>query len=404
VKSKLNLADVLLISTRGVSERKFRFTLNLLGILIGCMAVTGLVSMTQGLNNLVSDQLEIFGPENIMIMPGSLEMGAGLIASESFNWKDIETIERVPNIDVVTPVMGGKMCSFTKQGKTRQAFVYGIKADYFELMPRWESECGRHISRGDSAVVELGYELARPKDEEMPTYDIGDRITLTVTIKGVEKDMTFRVIGILEKQGGLGGVSSDEDQSIFMPLRTCQQLYEEGGEFQYIAASVKDKEDMPQVVSDLEEVLGEGVSVFTSESMNEMVGTIIGAVEAVLGGVAGISLLVAGVGIINTMTISVMERTREIGIMKAIGSKNTDILLIFLSEAIVTGFIGGTLGAVIGLWVGKIIGDNIDMPVSTSPLLALGVIMFAIITTSISGLYPAWRAASLHPVEALRSE
>jgi putative ABC transport system permease protein len=346
----------------------------------------------------------MFGPNNIMIMPGSLEMGAGLIASESFNWKDIQTVERVANIDMVTPVIGGKLCSFSKQGATRHAFVYGIEAEYFELITGWDLEEGRHISRGDSAVVELGYELAHPKDETMPTYDIGDRITLTVSVEGEEKEMSFRVVGILEKQGGIGGMSSDEDQSLFMPLRTCQQLYEEGGDFQYIAASVSNTDDMPQVVSDLEKQLGEDVTIMTAESMGEMVSTILGAIEAVLGGVAGISLLVAGVGIINTMTISVMERTKEIGIMKAIGSKSTDILLLFLSEAIITGLVGGTLGSLTGLWVGKLIGNTIDMPVSTSPVLALGVITFAIVTTSLSGLYPAWRAARLHPVEALRSE
>jgi putative ABC transport system permease protein len=104
------------------------------------------------------------------------------------------------------------------------------------------------------------------------------------------------------------------------------------------------------------------------------------------------------------MTISVMERTKEIGIMKAIGSKSTDILLLFLSEAIMTGFIGGALGAGLGLVVGQLIGNSIDMPVSTSPMLGFGVVVFAMVTTSLAGLYPAWKASSMHPVEALRSE
>jgi putative ABC transport system permease protein len=189
-----------------------------------------------------------------------------------------------------------------------------------------------------------------------------------------------------------------------MPLRTCQQLYNEGSEFQYIAANIKDSEDMSQVISDIEEVLGDDVSVLSAETMQELVGTILGAVEAVLGGVAAISLVVAGVGIINTMTISVMERTKEIGIMKAIGSKSSDVLFIFLSEAVITGLAGGVLGAGLGFILGNSIGNSIDMPVSSNPMLGVGVVTFAIITTVLSGLYPAWRAAKMHPVEALRAE
>jgi putative ABC transport system permease protein len=104
------------------------------------------------------------------------------------------------------------------------------------------------------------------------------------------------------------------------------------------------------------------------------------------------------------MTISVMERTREIGIMKAIGSKSMDVLYIFLSEAVITGLSGGVLGAGLGFILGNTIGNAIDMPVSSNPMLGLGVVVFAIITTVLSGLYPAWRAARMHPVEALRAE
>lgn len=400
----MKISDIFLLSSQGLRERKFRFALNIIGILIGCAAVTGLISLTQGLNDLIGEQLDMFGPNNIMIMPGSLEMGAGIIASQSFNWRDIQTIERVANIDIVTPMIGGKMCSLTQQGEKRYAFVYGIEAEYFEIITGWDVEEGRYIRRGDTAVILLGHEIAIPKDGNTPGYEVGDRVTLVVMVEGEEKEMSFRVVGIMEKQGGIGGVSSDEDQSIFMPLRTCQQLFEVGGEFQYVTCRVSDTDDLPQVVMDLEERLGDDVTIMTAESMQEMIGTILGAVEAVLGGVAAISLVVAGVGIVNTMTISVMERTKEIGILKAIGCRSSDVLLMFLSEAIVTGLIGGTLGAAIGFALGNVIGQAIDMPVSSSIYLGLGVVVFAMVTTSLSGLYPAWRASRLHPVEALRSE
>ena len=150
--------------------------------------------------------------------------------------------------------------------------------------------------------------------------------------------------------------------------------------------------------------MGDDVTVMSAETMREMVGSILGAIEAVLGGVAAISLLVAGVGIINTMTISVMERTREIGILKAIGAKSLDVLFLFLSEAVVTGLFGGLFGASVGFLLSNLISKAIDMPASTSINLGLGVVLFAMTTSALSGVYPAWRAANLNPVEALRSE
>jgi putative ABC transport system permease protein len=400
----MNLVDIFFMSTHGVKERKFRFVLNIVGILIGCMAVTGLVSLTQGLNDLVNNQLDKFGPNNVIIMPGSLEMGAGLITSQSFTWRDVQLVENIANVEIGIPVVGGKICSFTQQGKKRYAFLYGVDSEFFEIMSGWEIEKGRCIYRGDTGVVVLGKEIADPKDQTFHRLEVGDRVSLTVIVDGIEKEMTFRVVGILERMGGIGGISSDEDRSIFMPLKVCQQLFDEGGTFQYIYCRVKTVENVPQVVADIEAQFGEDVTVMTSESIQELIGTILGAVESLLGGVAAISLIVAGVGIVNTMTISVLERTKEIGILKAVGSKSLDILFIFLSEAIITGIIGGVIGSALGLTLGRMVGNMIDMPTSSSPFLFMGVVVFAVITTAISGIYPAWRAAKMHPVEALRSE
>lgn len=136
----------------------------------------------------------------------------------------------------------------------------------------------------------------------------------------------------------------------------------------------------------------------------EMVGSIIGTINAVLGGIAGISLLVAGVGIINTMTVSVLERTKEIGVLKAIGAKSGDVLTLFLSEAVMTGITGGALGAVAGFGLSHLIAGYVG--ISSSPSADLGVLVvgFAVVTCVVSGLYPAWRASRLNPVEALRHE
>jgi putative ABC transport system permease protein len=163
-----------------------------------------------------------------------------------------------------------------------------------------------------------------------------------------------------------------------------------------------------EVVSDvaerIEDRMGESVTVMSFESAQELVGEVMGTIEAVLGGIAAISLIVAGVGIINTMTVSVMERTREIGVLKAIGAKSRDVLFMFISEAVVTGLVGGVTGALFGIFLAQVVGNYINLPPEPSLSLMAFVVGFAVATSVISGLYPAWRASNLHPVEALRYE
>lgn len=393
--------DIFQIATNGLKERKFRFALNLVGILIGCAAITGLISITQGLQTSVSGQLNYFGPSNLIIIPGEIARGP-TISGGTLNWRDLEIVRRVDYIKGATPIIANKFAEYTIKRRYFRTDVYGVERAYKELNPSTELAEGRNFVQSDSAVVIVGSNIAQPLDLDEPIVDLGDRIKIKSIVNGVEKENTLRVIGILKKTGSSFGANLDD--SIAIPLKTAQQIYEVGGQFSYLLAQADNIDVVERAAEGIEEKMGDRVTVVTAASAQEQVNSILGTIQAVLGGIAGISLVVAGVGIVNTMTVSVMERTREIGTLKALGAKSFEVLYMFLAEAMMTGLIGGAIGAGFGFLLARLIGNFIDLPTSISYLLGLEVVVFAVVTSVISGLYPAYNASKMNPVEALRHE
>ena len=415
----MNLLDVVGMAFESLSERKFRFALNLLGIMIGCAAVTGLISLTQGMNNEITSQIGILGTSTITIIPGT-QMSSMMESSQEggfmgpsgrssmpfttskLDWRDIDILEKMHGIDIIEPGVSGGQGTYIRKGVTFSVSVDGITDRYFDINEADEILEGRELIRSDKAVVIIGYSLAYPLDGEKQYLDVGDRIKLTTMVNKEEKTLSLRVVGILEESGSSFGPGGG-DESFMIPLRTYEQFFETGGEYTTIQVKAADPDSIDQLSDEIEDAL-EDVSVITSELALDMVDSIIGTIEAVLGGIAAISLLVAGVGIINTMTVSVMERTREIGVLKAIGARSSDVLIMFLSEAVMTGIAGGTIGALFGFMLSTFVGDYVGVTAEISVSLGATTLLFAVITCVVSGLYPAWRAANLHPVEALRYE
>ncbi|MBD3205406.1 FtsX-like permease family protein [Candidatus Bathyarchaeota archaeon] len=398
---KVNPLDIFLSAIKGVWERKFRFFLNLVGILIGCTAITGLISITMGLTNNVSQQLDVFGPTNIIIIPGEIVQGQGIVG-DKLDWRDLDYISRTSNIDSATPIIANKFCEYTIRGRQFRTDVYGVTEQYAVINKNTKIEEGRNFVRGDASVVIIGANIAQPNNEDEPIIDLGDRLKIKSIVKGEEKEMTLRVIGILEGTGGSFGFNLDD--SIALPLKTAEQFYEVGGRYDFIIAEADSLEEVDSAVENIEDRFGDRITVVTSESAREQVGSVLGTIQSVLSGIAGISLLVAGIGIINTMTVTVMERTKEIGTMKAIGARSSDIMFLFLNEAAITGLVGGSIGAVFGFGLGIAIGRYVDISVTPTISLGLYTVGFALITSVLSGIYPAWRASNLDPVEALRRE
>jgi len=350
----LNPLDIFLLSINGLSERKFRFALNLVGILIGCAAITGLISMTQGLQSNVEGQLDMFGPTNLMVIPGEMGGGPPMRGGVKFNWRDVEIIAKLQDVKDATPIISNVFAEYTIEGRFFRTDIYGVTPKYKELNANTQLASGRNFKLSDSAVVVVGSNVAHPKDLDEPIVELGDRIKITARVDGEEKTLTLRVIGILEETGG--NIGANLDDSLSIPLQTAQTLYDTGGDFDFILAQADSLEVVDPVAERIEEKMGDRASVVTAASAQESVSAVLGTIQSVLGGIAGISLLVAGIGIINTMTVSVMERTKEIGTMKAVGAQSLDIMLMFLSEATLTGAIGGALGAAFGYFLAGLIG------------------------------------------------
>jgi putative ABC transport system permease protein len=403
----LNLGDIIGSAWNGVKSRKFRFALNLIGILIGCAAITGLISLTQGLGSNVSGQLSSLGASTITITSGGNAFanpgaggGDGSTATRVLDYKVVNQISKISDISYTVPVDSGGSVSYSINGKTYYYSVTGSTDDYFKVNPSIEVAAGRALLRSDAGVAVIGANIAQPTDSTSQIINVGDRIKVTATVNDVTKTLTLRVVGILKKTGGSFGSS---DSAIIIPLTTFDQFFEKNGKYNSIQVLASSTDKIDAVSQKIKNSIS-GISVTTAATAQALVSSVLGIIQAVLGGIASISLIVAGVGIVNTMTISVLERTKEIGVMKALGAKASDILILFLSEAILTGIIGGVVGGALGFVVGIVAGNIIGLTVSISLVLGFEVVGFSVVTCVVSGIYPAWHAAKLNPVEALRSE
>jgi putative ABC transport system permease protein len=381
--------------------------LNVLGILIGCAAVTGLVSLADGMNNQVRDQLSIIGTNTLFVIPeesaeaaSSLNVNA-LMEDNGLTWRDRETISSTHSVDQICE-LSTNTGSFTVKGNTYKIKVMGIGYNFLEINKDIKIKDGRFFTRGDKASIIIGKNIAHPPNEEKPILGVGDRIKLEVKLNDETNEITLRVVGVLDEHGSVFGLNADD--FLGMPFRTYDQLYQQGGSCSVIQVYVKESEDIEEVRSHIEERLGDGYFVVSPKAALDVQKRVTGTIQAVLGGIAAISMFVAGIGIVNTMAISVNERTKEIGTMKAIGAKNLDILWIFITEALFTGILGGIIGVILGFTIGKLVGLYIGLPVESSIPLAIVVVLFALITSLFSGAGPAWRASKLDPVIALRNE
>ncbi len=397
----------------GVATHKLRSSLTILGIVIGVAAVIALMSIGRGAEADIVSRIEGLGSNLITISPGAFTFGGVRSAAgsvQTLTQEDATVIsEQVAYVDVVAPSYSTNL-QLVVGGENMNSRVTGITPGYMQAYNLNLAD-GAFISEYDyqrgAKVAVLGSNVAETLFEG--TDPVGQQMRMGSNI--------VRVIGVLESKGGMMGSS---DNAILIPLTALQQMVARTltsqGErvVSSIALTVTDEEQASYVVEEITNLLrdhhqlGPGVdSDFRITSMEEISSTLsetIGTLTILLGAIAAISLLVGGIGVMNIMLVSVVERTREIGIRKALGARERDIWGQFLIEAILLTFTGGIIGVIIG-WVVSYIVSSMGL---VTTLVSADIVILAVsVSVGIGlffGFYPAWNASRLNPIEALRAE
>jgi len=402
------IKDYINIPWKEIKRKKVRSWLTLIGIFIGIAAIVSLITLGQGLQNAIEQQFSALGNDKLFILPkgGFFGMGSSKLLTED----DLEVIQKTSGVKLAT----GLSQAFAKgeyNDLVNYGFISGISTDPEERALVWDAQTyglseGRLLREGDKFKTLLGYEYTQDNlfDKRV---ELGDKIIL--------HNKEFKVIGFLEKIG-----SPPDDQSAIIPLNAYKELFGTEDELNFIIAQSSLGEDPIKVADDIEKEMrkkhgldegDEDFDIQTPEQFAEAFAVILNIVQIVLIGIAGISLLVGGIGIMNTMYTAVLERTREIGILKALGARNSQVMALFLVESGLYGLGGGVVGATVGIGFAKL--TELAFTIAVGPaflaikidwLLVGGTLLFSFIIGCLSGIAPARSASKQNPVDSLRYE
>lgn len=400
------ISEISTLALKSLFRNKTRSILTMIGIIIGVSAVILLVSIGQGLQKYITDQFEQLGANLVLVVPGRVGRDGGNALSggpPNFNVtkltiKDGDEIAKLGGPIDAVGVGIENQGTVEYKGKSKYTTIGGMSATYMKIRNLTVSK-GRALTPNDDRsgrnVVILGESVIEK------LFGAGEVLGREVTIGGQK----FQVVGVLSKIGS-GGFGVDINNFAIIPVTSAQKVYGTKT-VMVIGVKVKNKDDIPQVINTVKRHLSKkyddnDFSVVDQSSLVDSINQILGVVTVALGGIAAISLVVGGVGIMNIMLVSVTERTREIGLRKAVGAKPSDILYQFLIEAVVLSLTGGAIGVLIGAlgsWgLSKFVSTSIS---PWSVILAFGV---SALVGIIFGVAPAARASKLNPIEALKYE
>jgi len=402
----MNFFETFRVAFEAIMSNKVRSGLTMLGVIIGVMAVILLVSIGEGAQVYITKELTGMGTNLLVITPGKTSTRGGFHPPSAgtvrkLTYDDSQALRRRAWLltDAVPLVFGTGKLKYRNMG--RDLMIIGTTPE-FQRVRNLFVDTGSYISQGDvdskSKVIVLGTKV---KEELFGTENALGKVVIL-------SDARYRVVGVMRKKGTSMGM--DIDDIVYIPVTSGQELFDTDSLFEIIASTPR-AEDVDRAIAQIKDVLikrhahKEDFTIQTQGAMLETMNTILGVLTAVLGGIAGISLLVGGIGIMNIMLVSVRERTREIGIRKALGARNNDILAQFMIEAITLSGAGGVIGIILGVGLALLIPVFVDvLPTSVSLWSILMAFFFSAAVGIFFGVYPARKAALQDPIQALRYE
>jgi len=382
---------------------KLRSWLTIIGIVIGVGSVVTIMALSDSMSAEMEGQFADMDLTTIQVTPGYTKASSGSSDAELTD-RDIRAMKLIENIDYIYGQVYGRDMDVYFMGETAELSVTGVDSQVWQYTVTYDMESGRLLEAADNNVVVIGYGVAH----QIFDQEIGLNRALTIEGKN------FRVVGVLDE--------GESDNSIIMPIDSAVDIIDDAEEDVYDTIIVKasDTKHVETIVNTIEEKLmisrhianedDRDYSVSYSLSMADTATEIMDSITMFLGAIAGVSLLVGSVGIANTMFTSVMERTKDIGTMKAIGAKNRDIMMIFLINSALVGFVGGVLGILLSFVLTALmpmLGISMmrsSMGMAVAPdLIGMGI-GIAVFVGIISGVVPAYNASRMKPVDALRYE
>lgn len=428
--------DVFGYSFSAIKLRKLRAALTTLGVIIGIAAIVALLSITQGLQATITTQLnQGLSADTLIVTAGSGSTlsggGSGLssLSGQSDNSGFSLYVNYTQDINALSPDIESSVAVISRSGYivsdnlNRSVTIYGVDyATYQELYSTTFQAANGSIptTPSDDAIV-VGTRVNQPGQNGTIFFSAGDLVNVTWTnatvLPLVNETYSAEVQGVLGKIGGFG-IGGPSDTGIYIPIEKAESFFNTT-QCDMIIVKLKnsDSATIDSVSKAITNHFSNQVSVISSTAVLSLLSTIFGTIQLFLGGIAAISLLVAGIGIMNIMIVSLIERTREIGILKALGMKSRTVLTIFLGESVIIGLIGAVIGILLGwslanitasvLGRGGFIGGgsgSFSITPILTPEVILGSLAFGIGVSVIFALYPAWRASKLKPVDALRYE